>query len=312
MSSTMPVQDPESAPELTNEPPTLSSFMKGDSNGDSNPETQTLSTTPTSDPTLDTTDVISTGSNPDKTSELLAVVDEQESKDQAPEVFSAAEDDGQYVGDVSEHEPEPVVADDDDDDAVSESEFFEGIQAPPEKNEDEKYDDDAPPAAMQQTTAAIEKAKAEAKLKQKQQAETESPPDFSKYTTNVAQRLWNAQQVAEKEGKNQSGELIRLLKEYQAYRKKVRNMIKAADDYQAALKNVTATRSKVRPYNTLQNTTSSYAHPKTLSCDSHCFIFSPSNLTVSPFSYHIHVCSSSVRMLTLPEEHRSGMPLVSR
>lgn len=186
----------------------------------------------------------STGSNPDKTNELLAVVDEQESKDQAPEVFAAAEP----AEEEDEEEDDDDDGEDDEDQLIpSEAEFFDGIEAPPVTTEDEKYDDDAAPEAMQATTDAIEEAKLVAAKMNQQQEESEVPPDFSQYKTNVAQRLWNAQQTAQKAGVKQSCELIRLLKEYQAYRKKIRNMIKAADDYQAALKNVTACRGKVSP-----------------------------------------------------------------
>lgn len=239
MAEAVPVP-PESAPELTSEP-TVSSYIKSTGGGKDSPEEGSVHT-PSTTPTSTDGSMAATESKDDKTTELLAVVDEQESKDSAPEVFAAAaaaeeEEDGddQYVGDVVQTENEEPSEDE-----------WEGIQAPPEKaeNVDEKYDDEAPPMAMEETTKAIEKQKA-AQKKQQQQFAAEQPPDFSHYKTNVAQRLWNAQQVAEKAGKNQSGELVRLLKEYQAYRRKTRQLIKAADDYQAAMKNVTATRSKV-------------------------------------------------------------------
>ena len=215
--------DPESAPEFTTEQPEKVPVTEEEDAGEE------------------------IAGDVDKTSELLAVVDEQESKDQqATQYFSTAE-----MPDAEEQEEEEKEEDDgvevtaDDARITSEAEFFEGIEAPPGTAEDEKYDDTSAPEAMQATTEAIENAKIAAQ-KKKMKEEAEVPPDFSQYQTNVAQRLWNAQQVAEKTGVSHSGELIRLLKEYQAYRVKIRKMIKAADDYQAALKNVTACRGKVR------------------------------------------------------------------
>ena len=211
--------DPESAPELTTEQPEKEPVTEEDEGEE-------------------------TSGDVDKTSELLAVVDEQESKDQgATQYFSTAElPDAEGEEQEEEDDGDEVAADDAR--ITSEAEFFEGIEAPPGTANDEKYDDTSAPEAMQATTEAIESAKIAAQ-KKKMKEEAEVPPDFSQYQTNVAQRLWNAQQVAEKSGVSQSGELIRLLKEYQAYRVKIRKMIKAADDYQAALKNVTACRGKV-------------------------------------------------------------------
>jgi hypothetical protein len=71
-------------------------------------------------------------------------------------------------------------------------------------------------------------------------------PDFSQNKTNVAQRLYKAQLVADKSGMKSSPDLVPLTREYQIQRKKMANLIHAAEAYRDAMAVMAETKSKVR------------------------------------------------------------------
>jgi hypothetical protein len=60
-------------------------------------------------------------------------------------------------------------------------------------------------------------------------------PDFSQYKTNVARRLWEAQETAETAEQQSSADLVPLKREFQQYRKKMRTLIHYLDEYQEAM-----------------------------------------------------------------------------
>jgi len=60
-------------------------------------------------------------------------------------------------------------------------------------------------------------------------------PDFSRYKTNVAERLWRAKKEAKDLGATVSPDLVPLTKEYQLWRKKMSVLNKYIDEYKTAM-----------------------------------------------------------------------------
>ena len=71
-------------------------------------------------------------------------------------------------------------------------------------------------------------------------------PDFSIYSTNVAERLWRAKEASKDLPPGPSGDLIKRSAEYQDWRKKLDVLQAYADDYAAAMKDLDKKRTKVR------------------------------------------------------------------
>jgi hypothetical protein len=70
-------------------------------------------------------------------------------------------------------------------------------------------------------------------------------PEFSQYKTNVARRLWEAQQTAGNAGQKSSPDLVPLKREFQQYRKKMRTLIRFIDEYQEAMQILKDKRTQV-------------------------------------------------------------------
>jgi hypothetical protein len=214
-----------------------------------------------------------------KTDELLQVVDDNEE----PEVYNETEDiiennasEPPVVADeppVAADEPPtatdkpeadvPVVpnpssGDDDDDTTDEENDWKEVLPPPPApikaEDADERYGSTKPPpdtpttvATAGTTPAPSVPVKPTANPSQKQQSsqEQEGEPDFSHYKTNVARRLWEAQEKAEKAGVKSSPDMVPLTREFQNYRKHMNNLVRYVDEYQQAMRVMRAKRKQV-------------------------------------------------------------------
>ena len=70
-------------------------------------------------------------------------------------------------------------------------------------------------------------------------------PDFSRYKTNVAERLWRAKKEAKDLGATASPDLVPLTKEYQQWRKKMGILNKYIDEYKTAMNVLSEKRNQV-------------------------------------------------------------------
>jgi len=77
------------------------------------------------------------------------------------------------------------------------------------------------------------------------QDDDEPVPDFSRYSTNVAERLWRAKKEAEKLGVTASPSLVPLAREYQQWRKEMGVLNKYIDEYKAAMELLSAKRNQL-------------------------------------------------------------------
>jgi hypothetical protein len=142
----------------------------------------------------------------------------------------------------------PTSADDDE----NNDEDWKELMPPPKAEDEEKEDMDdidepvkpPPDDTLAEVQAATSFTGRTSQLVQP--VESEEEPDFSKYKTHVAERLWRAQRAADKSGLKSSPELVPLTKEYQKQRKKMANLMRAADDYRDAMRVLAEKKSKVR------------------------------------------------------------------
>ena len=104
-----------------------------------------------------------------------------------------------------------------------------------------------PPAVEEEKTEDADTEKVENLSEPVATEEAEDPvPDFSKYRTNVAERLWRATQVADNEEEPRFPDIITYEKDFQAFRKKMGLLNKYVDEYATALKEVSEKRNQVR------------------------------------------------------------------
>lgn len=96
----------------------------------------------------------------------------------------------------------------------------------------------------EETTPYDEEAASEAEVPES--TESEGPPDFSIYLTNVAERLWRAREAAKDTDCGACGDLIKRSAEYQDWRKKVDKLNGLVADYAVAMKDLNDKRTKVR------------------------------------------------------------------
>lgn len=161
-----------------------------------------------------------------RTTELLKVVDDQEDQDQ-PHVFRLPSSAGEEDEDWGDIFPPPKPEDLGNVDEAGE----------PMKQE--------PPETAGAATAATVATAASVGTGVSQEPPA-AEPDFSKYKTHIAERLWRAQEAADKSGLKHSSDLVPLTKEYQVQRKKLRNLMRAANEYRDAMRVVAEKKSKVR------------------------------------------------------------------
>ena len=110
--------------------------------------------------------------------------------------------------------------------------------------------DDVPPPPEEDADDAEEKTDdhndADGADAEEVQAASEETPDFSKYKTNVAERLWRAKKAADQLDVRSSPDLIKYAGEYQAWRKKMGFLNKYIEEYETAMQVVSEKRNKVR------------------------------------------------------------------
>lgn len=110
--------------------------------------------------------------------------------------------------------------------------------------------DDVPPPPEEDADAAEEKTDdnndADVGDAEEVQAASEETPDFSKYNTNVAERLWRAKKAAEQSYVTSSPDLIKHAGEYQAWRQKMGFLNKYIEEYDTAMQVVAEKRNQVR------------------------------------------------------------------
>lgn len=125
--------------------------------------------------------------------------------------------------------------------------------------------DDVPPPPEEDADAAEEKTDdnndADAGDAEEAQAASEETPDFSKYNTNVAERLWRAKKAAEQSYVTSSPDLIKHAGEYQAWRQKMGFLNKYIEEYDTAMQVVAEKRNQLfKQYALLTEGTPLYDH----------------------------------------------------
>ena len=168
---------------------------------------------------------------PTKTDELLKVVEDQEQ----PEVFQSAVDNS-----IGEKESDDIEDTTDEEDA-SNNNWKEVLPPPPPPTKPEDADEKYEMVLTSPTNIQVD----ETGGKGQPPAQEQQQPDFSQYKTNVARRLWEAQETAEKAGVKSSSDMVPLTREFQKYRKNMSHLIKLIDDYSEAQKVMKAKRAAV-------------------------------------------------------------------
>mmetsp|Transcript_17146 Transcript_17146/g.39407 ORF Transcript_17146/g.39407 Transcript_17146/m.39407 type:complete len:396 (+) Transcript_17146:82-1269(+) len=130
-----------------------------------------------------------------------------------------------------------------------EEDEWDSVQAPP-KDEDDGLVPSAPDTdGEEKFVDEVDESEIEQPYKPRPPPSVDDSvdgrPDFSKYTTNVAERLWRAKNKAKESGVTASPDLVPLAREYQTWRKKMGLLNRYIDEYQAAMKEVTAKRHQV-------------------------------------------------------------------
>jgi len=125
--------------------------------------------------------------------------------------------------------------------------------------------DDVPPPPEEDADAAEEKTDdnndADVGDAEEVQAASEETPDFSKYNTNVAERLWRAKKAAEQSYVTSSPDLIKHAGEYQAWRQKMGFLNKYIEEYDTAMQVVAEKRNQLfKQYALLTEGTPLYDH----------------------------------------------------
>jgi hypothetical protein len=158
-----------------------------------------------------------------KTDELLKVVDDQEQF----EMFQSA-----IAIDDS-------IGEDDDTTDEEDNKWREVLPPPPTPTKPEEMDEKYETVLSNANTVEVDETGGHGHSQESQE------PDFSKYKTNVARRLWEAQETAEKAGVKSSSDMVPLTREFQQYRKKMNTLIKLIDEYSEAQKAMKAKRAQV-------------------------------------------------------------------
>ena len=206
------------------------------------------------------------------------IVEEEKNEDESVKEVNDAQE--EEANDAQEEEGEGEAEGDDwSDDASPPTPQIEGDEiipaAPPivdEDNVEEKKDDDDLDivAEMLVNEDTMTEPTQEQQQEQQQQQQQEQPeqhqlvnpynsrspptitqdddeavPDFSRYSTNVAERLWRAKKEAEKLGVTASPSLVPLAREYQQWRKEMGILNKYIDEYKEAMEKLCVKRNQV-------------------------------------------------------------------
>jgi len=145
-----------------------------------------------------------------------------EASETAPETA-----DGQDIDDWDDVPPPP-------DDLAPEAPSFDiGSE---EKTDDDEIDGEEGKAVSEEEQIGEGKTVSEEEqIVQPVARETDDLPDFSKYKTNVAERLWRANKASEKAEVTSSPDLLKLSKEYQDWRTKMGFLNKYIEEYATAM-----------------------------------------------------------------------------
>ena len=143
-----------------------------------------------------------------KTDELLKVVEDQES----PEVFKSAVTSDDSIGEKGVQAEEEDTTDEED---ASNRNWKEVLPPPPPPTNPDDADEKYEAVLTSPTEVKVDETGGKGAAQPPPQDEQ---PDFSNYKTNVARRLWEAQETAEKAGVKSSSDMVPLTREFQKYR----------------------------------------------------------------------------------------------
>ena len=151
---------------------------------------------------------------------------------------------------VKEEEAEVPPMDDSDEDLPPPEEEETPAEEEPAEEEPVAEEPVAEEPAVEAPVAEEEKVEETTPYDEEPVAEEvvvdDGTPDFSIYSTNVAERLWRAKEASKDLPPGPSGDLIKRSAEYQDWRKKLDVLQAYADDYAAAMKDLDKKRTKVR------------------------------------------------------------------